>query len=125
MWDLDPSYGTMSFFYPPFAPVASPKRDITVSLIRKSCLLTILLDDVLPRRNELCKALVLVSGNNDAVSSSLKRQVLEKVGIEVFFQGQVTHESHSANAAVKLHSLEDFYLSGFVESEIGLSRVRR
>lgn len=44
----------------------------------------------------------------------------------MLFQSKITHESHSANAAVELYALENFYLSGFVESDhiskLGASR---
>ena len=49
------------------------------------------------------------------------------MSIQVLFQSKITHKSHSADAAVELHALKNFYLSGFLESDhinkLGASRI--
>ena len=68
-----------------------------------------MLDNVFTRCYELCEALELVAGHGP-IASSLERQVGLKVGVEVLFEGEVAHETHATDAALKFDPLEDLYL---------------
>jgi hypothetical protein len=62
-----------------------------------------------------CEVLELLSGNvgcpvDDASLSLLDSQVQLEVGVEVFFEGLVADESHSADSAFKFDSFEDLIL---------------
>ena len=72
-------------------------------------------DYVFARRDELSKALELVSGHS-AVTTALKSQVLLKVSVEVLFKGQVADEAHATDAAVELNTAKDLHLGRFMES---------
>ncbi len=47
------------------------------------------------------KALVLLT-RHGTITSALKGQVLLEMGIQVLFEGQIAHKSHTADAAVEL-----------------------
>ena len=74
--------------------------------------LTILLNNMLARRNKLREALKLVPGHRP-VSSALQRQIGLKVRVQVLLQCDVAYEAHAAQGAVKLDSREDLALSCF------------
>lgn len=56
---------------------------------------------MLPGSYEVGKALVLLT-RHGTITSALEGQVLLEMGIQVLFEGQITHESHTADAAVEL-----------------------
>ena len=66
--------------------------------------------------HEFCEALELVS-KDGPVTLTLQSQVLLEVGVEVLLEGEVSHEAHSADAAVKLDSLENLCLGSFIEPD--------
>ena len=74
--------------------------------------LTILLNNMFARRNELREALKLVPGHRP-VSTALQRQIGLEVRVQVLLQRNVAYEAHSAQGAVKLYSREDLALSCF------------
>lgn len=77
--------------------------------------LTILFGYVFARSDELSEGLVLVAGHC-AIPSTLKRKVLLEVGVQVLFEGQIAYKAHSADAAVKFDTVEDFSLGCLIES---------
>ena len=81
-------------------------------------LLTIWLDWVLAGRDEVLEALELVAGHG-AVELALESKALLEVGVKVLLEGEIPHEAHSADAAVKLDSLEDLSLRCFGEPRGG------
>ena len=95
-------------------PAASPKHVTQINSIHWDNFkkLTILLDDVLAWRDELCKALELVTGHC-TVPTTFQRQIGLKVGVQVLLKGHITYEAHSTQGAVELDSGEDLDLGGF------------
>lgn len=70
---------------------------------------------MLARRHEVTEALELVTSHRSAPLNCL---ILLKMHIEVFFEGEVAHESHSTDAAVEFHALEYLCLGRFREPVI-------
>ena len=78
-------------------------------------LLTILFGNMLARRHKISKALELVASHG---STALNSQVLLEVRIEMFFEGEIANKSHTTDAAVEFHDLEDLSLGCFGEPKI-------
>lgn len=70
---------------------------------------------MLSRRNEVSKALVLLTGHC-AIATALKRKVLFEVGIQVLFKGEVPDKAHSTNAAVELDAIKVLSPRSFTKS---------
>ena len=66
--------------------------------------------------HEFCESLELVS-KDSPITLPLQSQVLLEMGVEVLLESEVSHEAHTADAAVKLDSLEYLCLSSFIEPD--------